>query len=308
MSQHSGCLQPQPSYNVRKQRYVKASEVTSIVLKGGLVWFIVPVPKEKVLKALDQAFVDNALSKRLTLLDLPDELNTPEFSNEDMHPVLTTHGLGADIRMSALQINGPLLDASAMIPFISYNGAKTPLIAPLNGYIGGEDETTLDALRLAGVVPALVSTLVGGVDLRLGDFLPPNAAYQADGSSGFSANSKWTVLPNPISGPGVYPEAIDTAFRNTSDPRYSFDFWSGVVNQPLILKGAMTGQCQQNSYFFNESTADVQYRAGDVTLGPAASGVGLTEGVLQGKYVSVHGFSACAQTVGYTAQKCENFV
>lgn len=270
-----------------------------------IVWLLVPVPKEKVLKALDQAFIDNALSKRLTLLDLPEELDAPEFKNGDMHPILTTHGLSADIRLSALQIDGPLLTSSAMIPFVSYNNAKTPMLVPLNGYIGGEDKNTIDALRLAGVIPALVSTLVGGIELRLGNFLPPNAAYQPDGNGGFFANSKWVVVPNPVSGPGVYPEVIDTAFKNTSDPQYSLDFWKGVVNQPVILKGAMTGQCQQNSFFFNESTAGVQFRSGDVTLGPAASGVDLTEGILQGKYTGVHGFSACAQNVGFTAQKCE---
>lgn len=244
------------------------------------MWFLVPVPKEKALKALDQAFIDNGLSKRLTLLDLPAELNTTEYVSGNMHPVLTTHGYDADIRLSALQIDGPLLASSAMIPFMSYNKAKTPLLAPLNGYIGGTNENTLDALGLAGLLPALVSTLVGGIELRLGNFLPPNAAYQSDSNGGFFANSKWVVAPNPVTGPGVYPEAVDTAFKNTSDPRYSFDFWNSVVNQPVILKGVMTGQCQQNSFLFNESTAAVQFRAGNVTLGPAASGAGLLNGVL----------------------------
>lgn len=164
------------------------------------------------------------------------------------------------------------------------------------------------ALNLAGLIPALVSTLVEGIELRLGNFLPPNAAYQSDGSGGFFANSKWVVAPNPISGPGVYPEAMDTAFKHTSEPRYSFDFWSRVVNQPVILKGVMIGQCQQNSFFFNESSAAVQFLSGNVTLGPAASGAGILKGVLQGKYEDVHGFSACAQNVGFTAQKCEHLV
>ncbi|KAF3033998.1 hypothetical protein E8E12_006108 [Didymella heteroderae] len=251
------------------------------------------------MKALDQAFIDNGISKRLTLLELPPELNTTEFVNGNMHPILTTHGYGADIRQSALQINGPLLTSSTMIPF-------KPLLAPLNAYIGGEDKNTLDALRLAGILPSIVSTLLGGIKLRLGDFFPPNAAYQADGNGGFFANSKWVVLPNPISGPGVYPEAVDTAFKNTSDPRYSFNFWNSLVNQPVILKGAMTGHCQQNSFFFNESTVSLQFRFGDATLGPAASGVSLTKSVLQGKYTNVLGFSACAQNVGFAAQKCKD--
>lgn len=117
------------------------------------MWFLVSVPKEMVLKALDQAFIDNGLSKRFTLLDLPAELNTTECATGDMHPVLTAHGYDADIRLSALQIDGPLLASSAMIPFVSYNKAKTPLLAPLNGYIGGTDENTLKSFEPGWINP-----------------------------------------------------------------------------------------------------------------------------------------------------------
>ncbi|KAF9691555.1 hypothetical protein EKO04_010338 [Ascochyta lentis] len=266
-------------------------------------WFIVPVPKEKVIQALNERFIFNSFFEKLTLLDLPSSLN---FS-EGMHPVLATNGYSADIRMSALQISGPLLISSTIIPFVSYKGGKTPLSAPLNGYIGGEDKDTLDKLRLAGIVPAAVSTLVGGTPLRLGDFLPANAAYQSNGADLFSANSKWTILPNFLSGPGVYAEAVDVAFVTAPKPRYSIEVLNGIIDQPLLLNGIMTGKCQQNSHFLNENTAQVQFRSGNVTLGPAASGAGITSGTLQNKYPDVHGFSACAQLVGYTARKCEDF-
>lgn len=259
------------------------------------------MPKEKAVKALNEAFALNSLFEELTLLDLPSTIKFPE----GMHPVIATNGLSADIRMSALQISGPLLTSSTVVPFVSYKGSMTPFNAPLNGYIGGEDKTTLDKLRLAGVVPAVVSTLVGGILLRLGDFLPANAAYQSNGNGLFSVNSKWTIAPNPVSGPGVCSEAVDAAFVTAPQPRYFLEFLNGVINQPMILNGVMSGMCQQNSYLLNESTAQVQFRSGNVTLGPAASGIGITSGTLQGKYTDVHGFSACAQSVGYTAQKCD---
>ncbi|KAF1357683.1 hypothetical protein EJ07DRAFT_127528 [Lizonia empirigonia] len=264
-------------------------------------WFIIPVPKAKVVEALNEAFILNSFSEELTLLDLP---STVDFL-EGIHPIVATNGLDADICLSALQISGPLLSSSTVVPFVSYKGSKIPLSAPLNSYIGGEDKTTLDTLRLAGVVPAVVSTLVGGTSLRLGDFLPPNAAYQSDGSGLFSANSKWTIARNPISGPGVYVEAVDATFVTAPQPHYSLEFLSSVINQPTILNGAMTGMCQLNTYILHEGTAQVQFRSGNVTLGPATNGVGVTSGMLQGKYTDVHGFSACAQSVGYTAQKCD---
>lgn len=254
-----------------------------------------------MVEALNEAYFLNSFFEELTLLDLPSTVDFPE----GMHPIVATNGLDADIRLSALQISGPLLSSSTIVPFVSYNGSKTPLSAPLNSYIGGEDKTTLDKLRLAGVVPAVVSTLIGGTSLRLGDFLPSNAAYQSDGSGLFSANSKWTIAPNPVSGPGVYVEAVDAAFLTAPQPRYSLDFLSSIINQPTILKGAMTGMCQLNNYILHGGTAQVHFRSGNVTLGPAASGAGIISGVLQGKYTDVHGFSACAQSVGYTAQKCD---
>lgn len=72
----------------------------------------------------------------------------------------------------------------------------------------------------------------------------------------------------------------------------------------------MTGKCQQKSFFFNEFPAGVRFQADNVTLGPAASDIGIDPfgSVLQGKYPDVHGFSACAQSVGVPAQKCEELV
>ncbi|KAJ4354851.1 hypothetical protein N0V95_003461 [Ascochyta clinopodiicola] len=264
-------------------------------------WFIISVPKKKVIQALNEAFIFNAFFEELTLLDLPPSLGFPE----GMHPILATNGLSADIRISALQISGHLLGSSTSVPFVSYKGSKAPFNAPLNGCIGGKDEDTLEKLRLAGLIPAIVSTVAVGVPLRPGDFVPNNAAYQSDNNGLFSANAKWTIVPNFLSGPGVYSEAVDMAFITAPTPRYTIDDLHSIIDQPTLLNGLMTGMCQQNTHFLNEGTAQVQLRSGNVTLGPAASGAGIVSGTLQGQYTDVHGFSACAQLVGYTAQKCE---
>lgn len=256
---------------------------------------------------MNEAF-PTAKAGDLTLLDLSSIPGIPEeLFAQDMHPILTVGGLSSDIRISALQISGPLLSASTMVPFVSYKGSDKPKIAPLNGYINGENRGTLiDKLRVAGLVPALVSSLLGGIELRVGDFLPSNAAYQCDGTGECFTNSKWTILPNEISGPGIYPESVDVAFRSTSEPQYTLNFWESVINQPMILKGILTGKCLRNVYYFNETTAEVQHREGEVTLGPSSSGLGILSGTLQGEYSGLYGLSACAQNIGFDPQSCED--
>ncbi|KAH6625884.1 hypothetical protein C7974DRAFT_313084, partial [Boeremia exigua] len=272
-------------------------------------WFLTPVPRAKVLEALNDAKLFTSLTNPLpttnTLTLLP--ITIPGFP-PDTHPVLSTIGLNDDIRLSALQISGALLTSSTAIPFVSYNGRPTPLLAPLNGYIGGPNRgTLLDRLRLAGVLPALVSSLTGGVALRLGDFAPGDAAYACTAVQ-CSAAAKWVVLPNEVSGPGVYPQALDVAFRTTAAPAYTQDFWADVINQPLLLTGLSAGMCQRNAYFFNETTAEPVFRQGSVTLGPSSSGLGLGlagKTALQGVYTGVQGFGACAQQVGFEPERCD---
>ncbi len=271
-------------------------------------WFLVPVPREKVQKALIEAYPKTFFSKTPSLLDLSAIPGFPkDLFERGMHPVMTVGGLSADIRLNALQISGPLLTASSVVPFVSYDGGKKPMVASLNGYIGGEDEDSLiDRLNIPGLLPALVSSLVGGIYLRLGNFLPKDMAYQCTNGE-FFEQSKWVIVANRFSGPGIYIEAVDMAFRSTTNPRYSMEFWESVINQPIILQGLRTGDCQRNAFFFNESTAGVQFRSGEVTLGPSSSGLGIRTTTLQGKYTGLHGISACAQNVGFAAQKCKDF-
>jgi hypothetical protein len=157
------------------------------------------------------------------------------------------------------------------------------------------------------------SATIGGLLTRIGAFLPLNAPLQTYSDGSFGINSKWAQAPNPVSGPGLYSEAIDLKFvsePNQASPRYSLDMWKTMLNQPLMLGNIgslLTPKCQRNTQFFTNTTANPIFRSGNVTLGPSA-GVDVFTATLQkaspdssGFYQGVYGFTACAQTVGYGA-------
>lgn len=225
-----------------------------------------------------------------------------------MHPVLATISTTADIRMSVLQIDGILKSASILAPYVAKDGSDAPVAATLNGYIAGPNGPLPN-----GLVPAVASGLLfGGTPLRLGQFDPKEAAYMSDGAGGNSARAAWALVPNPLSGPGVYPEAVDMAFTTASESRYGANTFKAIISQPLLLP---SGMCQRNQYYFNNATAVPVLRSGQVTFGPGADGIGLTSGGLMkasadgsGVYAGVDGFGACAQSVGNTPESCEDAV
>ncbi|KAK4619360.1 hypothetical protein CLAFUW4_10835 [Fulvia fulva] len=265
-------------------------------------WFIVPVPKAAVQSAVKAAFPLQAL----TLLDVPsDPTLFPNGFPAGQHPVMVSIGLTDDIRMSVLQIDGPLLNSNIYATYVSQNGNPAPLAAGLNSYIAGPDGPLPN-----GLVPAVASTLLfAGNPLRLGQFAPEAAAYQDQGAGNLFAQAKWALIPNPISGPGVYPEAADFAFTTASTSRYTQKTFKELANQPIILP---SGQCQRNAAYFTNVTAMPVFRNGDVTLGPGADGLGVTSGTLMqaspdksGVYSNQDGFSACAQVVGNNPEACD---
>lgn len=190
--------------------------------------------------ALEEAFPLQDLS----LLDVPatDKTLFPHGFPPDMHPVLATIGLTDDIRMSALQIDGGLKQASVYATYVSQNRNPTPLCASLISYIAGETETLPN-----GLVPAVASPLLfAGTPLRLGQFNPKAPAYVSDNGGTRTAQAKWALLSNPLSGPGIYIEAIDMLFRKTeSAKKYTAKTFKTLINQPAILP---SGLCQRNQY------------------------------------------------------------
>lgn len=113
--------------------------------------------------------------------------------------------------------------------------------------------------------------------LRIAD--PNNAAYKllTDAPS-YSAQVKEVIVPNPVSGPGISPSAIDLLFTPTTKPLYPAKTFNRMMNQPLYLTN---GMCQFNAHYFNETFAQPSLRTGSVTLySPAVSKylVGGTQG------------------------------
>lgn len=271
-------------------------------LTGALAWFIIPISSTAVQTAVDQS---NPLSG-LTLVSPPNDPSLfPSGFPNGTHPVLVNIGLNDDIRMSALQIDGGLMTASIYVPYVAQSGSQTPLSAALPNYIAGQDGPLPN-----GLVPAVASSLLfAGNPLRLGQFIPESQPYQVDAGGDFSATSSWAIVPNTISGPGVYPEAVDLLFRTTTSPKYTAKGFKTLINLPIVLP---SGMCQRNTYYFNNATALPAFRTGQVTLGPGASGSDPLSSGLQkaspdgsGVYQNVDGYAACAQNVGNNPEACE---
>jgi hypothetical protein len=222
-----------------------------------------------------------------------------------MHPVLAIIGLNDDIRMSALQIDGGLMTGAVYATYVSQRGSKSPLSASLDTYIAGQNGPLPN-----GLVPAVASSLLfAGVPIRLGQFVPLGNPYMSDNGGTLSAECKWVIVPNPVSGPGVYPEAVDLQFKSETTSRYTAKTFKTLINQPNVLP---SGQCQRNTYYFNNATALPFFTNGQVTMGPGASGSDPLSSALMkaspdgsGVYANEDGYSGCAQNVGNNPQACD---
>ncbi|KAL8690312.1 MAG: hypothetical protein Q9224_004432, partial [Gallowayella concinna] len=221
-------------------------------------WFIIPVPKTSV-----QSIV-------------PFPLLTPPFSDKSLfptgfpansHPVVVATGYQNDIRMFNLQIKA-LFSGNIYVPYTDrLRDGKTPFQYPVRNYIGG-----VDGQDLMGVVPSLVGTFEG-TTIYLATFAPNNDAYApiASNPNEFTAQVKQVIVPNPISGPSVTPEAFDFDFVTARQPLYTPRTFHAMINQVQILNN---GLCQRNPYYFNETFAGETLRSGNVTLyGPTAGSV-----------------------------------
>lgn len=274
---------------------------------------VVPVPKAKLRQAIRED--PKYLLDNLNLLDVPssDASLFPNGFPEGFHPVIASSGFLSDIRLSLLQLDGPLQFNLITVPYVSKGTSTAAVAAPLNGYISGTSAQALE--QFAGLVPSVASGTAFGIDLRFGLFEPRDAAYQADGPNQFSINAKWNTVPNPLSGPGVYIEALDLAFGTTSAPKYTLKALKEMINQPLLTAGPLRliGDCLRMTYFLTNATAGVQLRNGNATFGPGASGVNLLSSALQrssadgasGVFTDVDGLSGCAQTVATLPESCE---
>jgi len=213
--------------------------------------------------------------------------------------------------MASFEIDGDYVSGSLYVPYVrrSNSAPSTILSAPISSYLSG-----LDGNTVAGLVPSLVSTVIEGFNSRLGKFIPTNAAYQVNSDNVLSNNVAWSVLANPVSGPGIYPEAYDFQYlKKSSFRKYTPKLFKTVLNQPAILEGAylLNNTCQRNQYYYNNATSTMTPVAGNVTFGSAADGATVqVSGVLQsaasgGFYPGNEGFTGCGQNVGFNPEDCD---
>lgn len=248
-------------------------------------FFIVPV---------DIATVQSAVTPyKLVSLPTSDKTLFPNGFPAGKHPVLVTMTIENDIRMSALQIPTPLLAGSILVPYVDRlgNGA-TGFQFSVKQFIGGYDGDDV-----SGYVPALVGSL-GGTTISVASFVPDDGPYEAISTSPpeYVAKVKDVIVPNPVSGPGVIEEAIDTDFFAVFSSSYTAHAFHEVISQPLILTN---GLCQRNPIYFNQTFSDPVFRNGTVTLySPGAAFAGVYDGV--------QGYSASGESVGYNPETCSS--
>ncbi|KAL8784737.1 MAG: hypothetical protein Q9195_008919 [Heterodermia aff. obscurata] len=197
-----------------------------------------------------------------------------------------------------------LKQASIYVPYTDrLNDSQTAFNYPLLNYIGGTDGgfSQSDISFLQAVVPTLVGT-AEGTNLLIGQITPGNDAYAplASNPNEFSTEVKQILVPNPVSGPAVEPEVFDLDFVTAKSPLYTAHTFHALISQPEILNN---GECQRNTYYFNQTFSAPALRSGNATVyGPLA---GAAPSQLAGVYTKAGGYSASGVVVGYNAEACD---
>lgn len=139
--------------------------------------------------------------------------------------------------MISLQIQS-LLGANINVPYVDrLKDGKTPFNYPIQNFIGG-----VNGKDIATVVPALVG-IAEGTNIFVAAFTPNNDAYAslASNPNEFEAQVRQVIFPNPLSGPGLEPAAIDLDFIKATAPNYMAKTFHALANQPQTLT---SGLCQ----------------------------------------------------------------
>ena len=233
-------------------------------------------------------------------LDIPDSV-LPGFP-PGMHPLIVQASYYNDIRMTPLntvplQIPA-LMQAFIMLPYIDVTGdGQTPINFPVNYYIGGTDGQDIQA-----VVPSIASAVspFEGTTIFPAHFVPDTAAVQSLPGGLYSIEVKPYLLPNTVSGPGVYFEAFDMIYQLTNKSPYTAHTFHELLNHAQLLNN---GKCQRNTVYFNETFAYPHMAVGNVTVyheiadTPPAS--------IAGIYTNVYCYQANGEGVSGIGESCE---
>ncbi|KAL2061204.1 hypothetical protein VTL71DRAFT_7477 [Oculimacula yallundae] len=245
-------------------------------------FFIIPI---------DTTVVQKSVPYPLLPVPTQDASLFPRGFPQGKHPVLVSSLYTSDIRMGPLQIKS-LMTGLVYVLFVDLlKDGKTAFQYPVSSIIGGTD-----GQNFMGVVPALVSTLVGGNTVLPGQFVPDTAAYSQISSGEYSSQGKVGV-PNPLSGPGLVKSVYDLDFFTAESPLYTEHTFHTVINQARIL--TQPGMCLRNTIYFNETFSNPILRIGKVTLYSPPLPAGY-----DGVYTGVGGMSAQGETIGYSNEDC----
>jgi hypothetical protein len=145
--------------------------------------------------------------------------------------------------------------------------------------------------------------------------MPDKAAYlQVDPVNNpgvFTISSEQTILPNPVSGPGVTNPAIGMTFSPISDSPYTPHTFHQMVNQPIILSSPV-GMCNRLAQYFSPddysntfadpymTVATVRFSGGTLVRD---LGLGIPKG-FEGIYGGVYGYAATSQTLTSLNEPC----
>ncbi|KAM0543477.1 hypothetical protein ACHAPJ_012275 [Fusarium lateritium] len=217
------------------------------------------------------------------------------------HPLIVQAGYQNDIRMTALNLIplqiASLMSGSLIVPYVDVTkDGKTAIAAPVNLYIGGTNGQTLQA-----IVPSVASGVspFEGTTIFPATFAPDTSAAKTLPNGFYSIETKPYLLPNTISGPGIYAEAFDMLFKLTKTSPYTAHTFHSLLNIPQLLNNK---KCQRNTVYFNDTFADPKMAVGEVTLyhqilvTPPAG--------LEGTYTDVYCYSANGQVVSGVGESC----
>jgi hypothetical protein len=246
--------------------------------------------------------IDKSLVKTITGYE-PLDIDTdilPSFP-DGKHPIIVQAGYDNDIRMTALNLIplqiASLMQGSLIVPFVDVTRDGTTAIGvPVNYYIGGTNGQPLQA-----IVPSIASGVspFEGTTIFPATFAPDTSAAQSLPNGRYSIQVKPFLLPNTISGPGVYAEAFDMTFVLTDSSPYTAHTFHSLLNIPQLLN---TGKCQRNTVYFNESDANPKMAVAEVTLYHQI--LGTPPAGLEGVYKDVYCYTANGQVVSSVGESC----
>jgi hypothetical protein len=151
-------------------------------------------------------------------------------------------------------------------------------------------------------VPSIASGVspFEGTTIFPATFSPDTSAARALPNGFNSIQVKPFLLPNTISGPGIYAEAFDISFKTTDSSPYTAHTFHSLLNIPQLLN---TKKCQRNTVYFNESSSEPQMAVGEVTLYHQI--LATPPQGLEGVYKDVYCYSANGQVVSSLGEPCK---